>query len=124
MVPGVIDYASSYFKYKTSTPIIGEPTNKLVKRFQIELRANASSVETDIGRGNYSYFSLVLMNDKFVRIPNIQPFVAPQYLIILNIPASLISIQELELRDKYTKDKRLYLECKNVKRLYSNTFRM
>ena len=28
MTIGTIDYASSYFKYKTPTPIRGEPTHK------------------------------------------------------------------------------------------------
>ena len=52
MAPGSIDYASSYFKYKTPTPIRGEPTNKALKRLQTELRANASSVEIDLGEGD------------------------------------------------------------------------
>ena len=60
MTPGAIDYASSYFKYKTPTPIRGEPTNKALKRLQTELRANASSVETDLGGGDHGYLGLVL----------------------------------------------------------------
>ena len=32
MALGTIDYVSSYFKYKTLTPIRGEPTNKLLKQ--------------------------------------------------------------------------------------------
>ena len=37
MAIGIIDYASSYFKYKISTPIYGEPTHKLLKRLKLEL---------------------------------------------------------------------------------------
>ena len=51
MEPGAIDYAFPYFKYKISTPIRGEPTNKTLKRLQMELQANVSSVETDLGKG-------------------------------------------------------------------------
>ena len=31
MAPGIIDYTALYFKYKTPTPIRGEPTNKILK---------------------------------------------------------------------------------------------
>jgi len=37
-----------------------EPTNKSLKRLQTELQANASSVETNLGRGNEGYLELVL----------------------------------------------------------------
>ena len=46
--PGNIDYATVYFKY---SPITGEPSNKSLKRLKTELRANASSVDTDLGGG-------------------------------------------------------------------------
>ena len=49
MAAANIDYAASYFKFKKATPIQGTPTNKALKRLKAELRANASSVETDLG---------------------------------------------------------------------------
>ena len=52
MTLGAVDYVASYFKYKTPTPIQGTPTYKALKRLKAELRANASSVETDLGGGN------------------------------------------------------------------------
>ena len=57
---GTIDYASSYFKCKTPTPIRGIPTHKALKRLKTELQANASSVESDLGGGNHGYLGLVL----------------------------------------------------------------
>ena len=51
MTNGNIDYATLYFKYRIPSPITGEPTNKLLKRLKSELRANASSVDTDLGGG-------------------------------------------------------------------------
>ena len=59
---GTIDYASSYFKYKTPTPIRGEPSCKLLKRLKIELQANSRSVGTDLGGGNHGYLGLILTN--------------------------------------------------------------
>ena len=112
----MIDYAALYFKYKTPTLIYEEPTNKLLKRLQTELQANASSVETDLGGGNHGYLGLVLTDVKYVSIPNMQPFVLPNYPPPLVIPANTIPIQALELKEQHSEAKRLYLECKNIEK--------
>ena len=78
MTPGAIDYANSYFKYKTPTPIQGTPTNKTLKRLKTELRANASSVESDLGGGDHGYLGLVLTDVKYASIrPALPAFVTP-----------------------------------------------
>ena len=82
----IIDYATSYFKYKTPTPIRREATNKALKRLQTELQANASSIETDLGGGNHGYLALVLTDEEYASIPNTQPFVVPTYPPLLVIP--------------------------------------
>ena len=116
MTLGTIDYASSYFKYKTPTPIRGEPTNKSLKRLKLELQANASSVETDLGGGNHGYLGLVLTDEEYASIPHTQPFVPPNYPPPLSIPANATAIRALELKEEYHEAKRLYLECKNVEK--------
>ena len=55
MTLGSINYATSYFKYKTPTPIQGTPTNKTLKRLKTELKTNASSVESELGDGCRKY---------------------------------------------------------------------
>ena len=50
MTAANIDYAASYFKFKKATPIQGA-----LKRLKAELRANTSSVETDLGGGDHDY---------------------------------------------------------------------
>jgi len=92
MTIGTIDYASLYFKYKTPTPIRGEPTHKSLKRLKLELQSNASSVETDLGGGNYGYLGLVLTDEEYATIPNTQPFVAPNYPPTLVIPPTSTQI--------------------------------
>ena len=87
MVISIIDYAASYFKYKASTPIRGEPMHKSLKSLKLELQANASTVETDLGGGNHSYLGLVLNDNEYASIPNIQPFIVPNYLPLLFISA-------------------------------------
>ena len=57
---GSIDYAASYFKYKTHIPIWDEPTNKALKHLKIELQANASSIESDLGGEDHVSLGLVL----------------------------------------------------------------
>ena len=116
MTIGSIDYASSYFKYKTPTPICGEPTNKALKTLQKELQANASSVETDLGGGNHGYLGLVLTDAEYTTIPNTQPFIPPTYPPPLVIPANSTPIQALELKEQYNEQKRFYLECKNIEK--------
>ena len=116
MALGTIDYASSYFKYKTPMPICSEPTYKSIKRLKLELQANASSVEIDLGGGNHSYLGLILTDTEYALIPNTQPFVAPNYPPLLLIPATSTQIQALELKEQHEERKKLYLEYKNIEK--------
>ena len=50
-----VDYAQTYFKYKTPTKIQGAPSYKTLKMLKRELRANACSINTDLGDGNHGY---------------------------------------------------------------------
>ena len=71
-----IDYAAVYFKYMVPSPITGEPTHKSLKRLKTELRANVSSIDTDLGGGDHGYLGLVLTDVEYARItPTPQPFV-------------------------------------------------
>ena len=65
---GTVDYAASYFKYKTPTPIQGAPTNKTLKRLKQELQANASSVKLDLGGGDHGYLGLVLTEIEYTTV--------------------------------------------------------
>ena len=76
---GNIDYALSYFKYKTPTPIRGIPINKALKRLKLELQANTSSVESDLGSRDYGYLSLILTNQEYASIPGTSKFQASIY---------------------------------------------
>ena len=70
MVISIIDYAISYFKYKTIIPIRGELINKSLKRLKLELQANANSIEIDLERENYGYLGLVLIDKEYIIILN------------------------------------------------------
>ena len=101
MAVGIIDYVATYFKCKTPTAMRGEPTNKVLKRLQTELQANASSIETDLGGGNHGYLALVLTDAEHNSIPNTQPFVAPTCPPLLVILFTATAVEALELKEAY-----------------------
>ena len=100
MTPGAVDYAASYFRYKTPTPIQGTPTYKALKRLKAELRANASSVESNLGGGDHGYLGLVLSDAEYATVDAI-PFAAPAYPNDLNIPANATQIQAFSLKEEH-----------------------
>ena len=67
---GTLDYSSSYFKYKTPILVWGESVHKMLKYLKIELKVNASSVESNLGRGNHRYLGLVLIDTKYALVSN------------------------------------------------------
>ena len=97
----IINYASSYFKYKTPTPIRGVYTHKALKRLKVELQANASYIDTDLG-GNHGYLVMVLMDQEYASIPNTVPFVIPTYPNPLKIPANTMAIEAPQLKELHT----------------------
>ena len=115
MTIGAVDYAASYFKYKTPTPVQGAPTNKTLKRLKQELRANASSVESDLGGGDHGYLGLVLTDPEYTTVSP-TAFSAPTFPAALEIPAGTDQVNALNLREQHKEKKRAYYECKNVEK--------
>ena len=71
-----IDYARTYFKYAVPAPINAEPSNKTLKRLKTELRANACSIDTNLGGDDHVYLGLLLTDVEYARIlPTPDPFV-------------------------------------------------
>ena len=115
MTIGAVDYAASYFKYKTPTPVQGAPTNKTLKRLKQELRANASSVELDLGGGDHGYLGLVLTDPEYARV-SVTAFAAPPFPAALTIPTGTDQVTALNLREQHKEKRRAYYECKNVEK--------
>ena len=114
MATGSVDYATSYFKHKTRTSIRVKPTNKTLKQLKIELQANTSSVEMNLGGGNHGYLGVVLLDVDYVSVPRTQPFVAPNFPRTLMIPPTATPIQALELREVQYEIRQDFMECNNV----------
>ena len=111
-----VDYATAYFPYPTPTKIEGEPTYKSLHTLQKELRANASSIDSDLGGGDHGYLGLVLNDPNYAAIPGTLPFVAPNYPPVLAIPETANHVEALQLREDNLEARRKYLECKNVEK--------
>ena len=107
-----IDYASSYFTYPTPTPIQGEPTFKSLKRLKNELRANASSVDTDLGGGDHGCLGLILTEAEYERVAPQSAFSAPEFPGELSIPRGTDTVDALNIREKHKRDMGLYRECR------------
>ena len=82
----------------------------------MELQANASSVETDLGGDNHGYLGLVLTDQEHNSILNTLPFVPPNYPSLLVMPQIATPIQAIELKEQCNEQKRLCLEHKNVEK--------
>ena len=104
-----VDYATLHFKYPVPTPINGEPTNKTIKRLKQELRANVSSVETDLGGGDHGYLGLYLSDEEYARIiPRPTRFVALAWLGTLTIDAAAIAVEDVHAKETHYKEMRLF----------------
>ena len=83
----------------------------------MELQANASSIETELGEDDNGYLGLVLTDAEYASVPNIQSFIVPAYLAALNILAYTTTVKALQLKDKHAESKRVSLECKNIEKV-------
>ena len=70
-----------------------------MRRLKTKLQANTSLIETDLGGGDHRHLGFVLIDEEYVTVPNIQPFIAPPYLGKLAILATATTIEALQLKD-------------------------
>ena len=111
-----IDYAGTYFPFPEPTRIQGEPTYTDLTKLEKELKANASSVDSDLGGGNHGYLGHVLNDPNYAAITGTTPFLPPAYPAPLVIPATASDLQALKLREQHEEAKRKHRECANVEK--------
>ena len=111
-----IDYATTYFPHSSPTPIRGEPSYKALKKLKNELRANASSVDSDLGGGDYGYLGLILSEEEYQRICANDPFEAPEFPGRLLIPRGTDTADALNLREEHRNNVAQYRECREVEK--------
>ena len=111
-----IDYAATYFPHSSPTKIRGEPTYKSFKKLKNELRANASSVDSDLGGGDHGYLGLILSENEYQRICPQHPFEAPAFPGKLVIPRGTDTVDALNLREEHRNGVAQYRECREVEK--------
>ena len=73
-----IDYKNNQFEYPELTQIIGEPTTSSLIVILKEVRANASSVQSDLGGGEDGHLGLVCSNEVYEDlVPMVIPYIRP-----------------------------------------------
>ena len=113
-----IDYATTYFPHKLPTLTRGEPTYKDLKRVKMELRANASSIDSELGGGDHGYLGLVLTDPEYLAVPGVSGhnFIPPPYPGPLIIDPAASDVQAIQARDLHLDNKRNYRECTHIEK--------
>ena len=108
-----IDYVKTNFEYPVLTKITGQPTFDALRTVKNELKANAASVPSDLGRGANGHLGLVLTPAEYVNIsPN--PYVRPVHPGPLVLPAGLPNYQQQIQRELHQENIRIFQEAENV----------
>ena len=103
----------SRFQYPTPTIIRGEPTHQDLKRLNTELRANASSIDSDLGGGDHGYLGLVLTAPEYTAVcPT--AFTALNFPARLTLPATATAVEAAIARGERQDQIREYRECAEV----------
>ena len=93
-----VDYVNTYFPHPEPTKIEGEPTYKSLTTVNNELKANASSVDSELGGGNHGYLGLVLSDPEYATIPGTVPFEPPAFPDPLVVPPTATQVQAFNLK--------------------------
>ena len=106
-----VDYAATYSKYPTPTPIHGDLTYKTLRRFKTELRANGRSVDTDLLSGSW-LLGLILADLGYMRItPAPTRFQAPAWPEALVIVPTATAVEEMHSKEQHRELARVYRKC-------------
>ena len=73
-LPSVTD---TYFQHKVLTRVHGQPTYETLQILATEIKANAASVPSTLGGGQYGHLGLVLSADRYATLATTVPWVTP-----------------------------------------------
>ena len=72
-----IDYKNMIFDHPEVTKVHGEPTTLDILTLQNEIRANAISVHTTLGGGQYGHLGLACHDDEYLEIEDVTAYTRP-----------------------------------------------
>ena len=73
MSGSVVDYAGIFFEFPVLTKIHGVPTQPSLENMKQQLMANAQSVTSDLGGGQYGHLGLVLTAVEYAELSPDEP---------------------------------------------------
>ena len=108
-----INYKETYFQFKELTKIHGEPNYDSIKRLHNQVKANAFSVPSVLGGGNFGHLGLVVTPQKYAMISN-APFNRTNHPGPCVFPANSTQAQIQAIRDTHTEQIRIFNEVLGV----------
>ena len=112
-----IDYVNTYFEYQTLTRIHGQPGHPSLKIIKDEIKANISSVTSDLGGGASGNLWLILTQPEYAFV-SATNYVRPVHQGPLVIPPAASQHESTRLRENYKEAIRLYQEMIAVKKCH------
>lgn len=73
-IPSVID---TYFQHKVLTRLHGQPTYETLQTLSTEIKANAASVPSTLGGGNFGHLGLILSDARYATLATTIPWITP-----------------------------------------------
>ena len=113
---GLIDYRSTFFDYPSLTKITGEPSLSTLMTLRNELKANAQSVESNLGGGAHGHLGLVVPASVYNYIAPATPYTKPSQ-PTLRLTNSDSQYVLAENRHTYDRNLQAYKECITMERL-------
>ena len=107
------NYRESHFEFPQLTPIRGEPTADTLIILRKQLKANAKSVPSNLGGGNFGHLGLVIPPNRYNLISNV-PFVRPNHPGPLVIPPGTAQHAAATMRDLHAEQMRVFKEVNAV----------
>ena len=88
-----------------------------MKRLKNELRANSSSVDTDLDGGDHGYLGLILAETEYESVTPQSAFTTPEFPGELSIPRGTDTVDTLNIREIHKRDMGTYREYREVERV-------
>ena len=107
-----VDYANAYFP-RNPPRIVGMPSFDTLRTLEKAIKANASSVQSDLGGGAHGHLELVLDDATYHNLTG-QHYIRPAHPGALNIPNGTALHEAVRLREEHTEAVRLFRETIDV----------
>ena len=96
-----IDYVNTSFEYPVLIKIHKQPDYQSLKTIKDELKANATTVPTELGGGAYGHLGLVLTPEEYNNVAELTPYVRPEHPGPLVIPTGTTQHEATRRREDH-----------------------